>query len=275
MLNLGAVNLSQFKIWVFDLDGVIWRGDSVIPGAAAAVAALQARGCRAMFASNNSTRTPQYFADKLGKLGIRAAPADIVTSTTIAVSYLRAKFPGGGRIFIVGEAGLRAQLESAGFEVTQRNSGDLEDVIAVVAGLAREFCYADLARAQTYILSGALWVATNRDATFPVENGVLPGAGAVVAAIETASGQAPATMGKPQPTMLQQIVADAGLQFSEVVMVGDRLDTDIACAHRAGIASVWVATGVVGWETARAAQGEEKPDVLLNDLNELIARLDG
>ena len=274
MLNLGAVNLSQFKIWVFDLDGVIWRGDSIIAGAAAAVAALQARGCRAMFASNNSTRTPQYFADKLGKLGIQATPADIVTSTTVTASYLRARFPAGGRIYIVGEDGLRTQLESAGFEVTQRNSGDLEEVIAVVAGLAREFCYADLARAQTYILGGALFVATNRDATFPVENGVLPGAGAVISALETASGQTPATMGKPEPTMLRQIVADAGLQSDEVVMVGDRLDTDIACAHRAGIASVWVATGVVNWETARAAQGNEKADLLLNDLNELIARLD-
>ncbi len=268
------MNLSQFKIWVFDLDGVIWRGDSAIPGAAECVAALQKRGCRAMFASNNSTRTPQYFADKLGKLNIQATPTDIVTSTTVTVSYLRARFPDGGRIFIVGEAGLRAQLESAGFEVTQRNIGELEKVIAVVAGLAREFCYADLARAQTYILGGALFVATNRDATFPVENGVLPGAGAVISALETASCQTPATMGKPEPTMLLQIIKEAGLQPSEVVMVGDRLDTDIACAHRAGIASVWVATGVVNWETARAAQGEEKPDILLSDLNELIDRLE-
>ena len=268
------MNLSQVKIWVFDLDGVIWRGDRAIAGAVDAVAALQARGCRAMFASNNSTRTPQFFADKLRAMNINAAPADIITSTTVTISYLRQHFPDGGRVFIVGEAGLRAQLESAGFEVTQQTEGELETVIAVVAGLAREFRYADLARAQSYILGGATFIATNRDATFPVEGGVLPGAGAVVAAIETASGCAPATMGKPQPTMLTQIIEASGLRPEQVVMVGDRLDTDIACAHRAGIGSVWVATGVENWDNAQSARGEEKPDVLLNDLTELVNQLD-
>ena len=268
------MNLSQVKIWVFDLDGVIWRGNSAIEGAALAVAALQTRGCRAMFASNNSTRTPQFFADKLRALNIQAAPADIVTSTTVTVAYLRARFPNGGRVFIVGEDGLRAQLESAGFEVTQQTDAAEENVIAVVAGLAREFRYADLARAQSYILGGALFVATNRDATFPVEDGVLPGAGAVVAAIETASGQSPATMGKPEPTMLKQIIEESGLRPEQIAMVGDRLDTDIACAHRAGVGAVWVATGVADWPHARSAQGEEKPDMLFNDLTELVKQLD-
>ena len=272
--KLGAVNLSHIKVWVFDLDGVIWRGNSAIEGAAPAVAALQARGCRAMFASNNSTRTPQFFSDKLRQMDIQAAPADIVTSTTVTVAYLQKRFAHGGRIFIVGEAGLRAQLESAGFEVTQKTDGDLEDVIAVVVGLAREFCYADVARAQSYILGGALFIATNRDATFPIEGGVLPGAGAVVAAIETASGSVPATMGKPEPTMLRQIVEASKLQNDQVAMIGDRLDTDIACAHRAGVGSVWVATGVVNWETARAAQNEEKPNFLFNDLADLMNQLD-
>ena len=227
-----------------------------------------------MFASNNSTRAPQFFAEKLRAMNIEAAPEDIVTSTTVTVAHLKKQFPGGGRVFIVGEAGLRAQLESAGFEVTQRTEGTSEDVIAVVAGLAREFSYADLARAQAYILGGALFIVTNRDATFPVEGGVLPGAGAIVAALETASGTPPLTMGKPQPEMLRQIVEASGLAPAKIVMVGDRLDTDIACAHRAGIGSVWVATGVVTVETAMAATGEEKPDVLLGDLSELVRRLE-
>ena len=274
-MNFSQANLSRVTTWVFDLDGVIWRGDSAVEGAARAVAALQERGCRTLFASNNSTRTPQFFADKLAGMDIKAAPADIVTSTTVTVSHLKKQFSTGGRIFIVGEAGLRAQLEAAGFEVTQQTDGEPETVIAVVAGLARQFCYADLARAQRHILGGALFIATNRDATFPVEGGVLPGAGAVVAALETASGQTPLTMGKPEPAMLRQIVEDLGVQPAQVVMVGDRLDTDIACAHRAGIGSVWVATGVVTWEQARAAQGEEKPDVLLDNLSALVAQFEG
>ena len=266
--------MSDIQIWVFDLDGVIWRGDSAIEGAAACVAALQKRGCRAMFASNNSTRAPQFFSEKLAKMNIHAAPADIVTSTTVTVAHLRGRFADGGRVFVVGEAGLRAQLESVGFEVVPETESEDASVIAVVAGLAREFTYADLARAQHYILAGATFIATNRDATFPVENGVLPGAGAVIAAIETASGQVPLTMGKPEPEMLKQIVRASGLAPDQVAMVGDRLDTDIACAHRAGIGSVWVATGVVTRETAEAATGEEKPDVLLDDLAELIELLE-
>ena len=286
------MDISQIKTWVFDLDGVIWRGDSAITGAAECVSALQERGCRTLFASNNSTRAPHSFASKLSGMNIRAAPADIVTSTTVTVAYLRRRFPDGGRVFIVGEAGLRAQLEGAGFEVVQANqdgkagdagagdagagdagAGDAGAVIAVVAGLAREFCYADLARAQHHIFAGALFIATNRDATFPIEGGVLPGAGAIVAALETASGRAPLTMGKPEPAMLTQIVEDSGLPAAQTAMIGDRLDTDIACAHRAGTGSVWVATGVVTWEQARAATGEEKPDLLLADLTELTRQL--
>ena len=268
------VNLSRVKIWVFDLDGVIWLGESAIEGAAECVAALQKRGCRAMFASNNSTRTPDFFVEKLARMNIAATSADVLTSTTVTVAYLRKQFPNGGRIFIVGEAGLRAQLEAAGFEVTQNTAGEPENVVAVVAGLAREMTYADVARAQHYILGGAPFIATNRDATFPVEGGVLPGAGAIIAAIETASGVAPQTMGKPQPTMLRQILEQSGLSGDGVAMVGDRLDTDIACAHRAGVGSVWVATGVVTRAQAQSAQGEEKPDVLLDNLSELVRQLE-
>ena len=144
---------------------------------------------------------------------------------------------------------------------------------AVVAGLARAFSYADLARAQSHILGGALFVATNRDATFPVEGGVLPGAGAIVAALETASATAPLTMGKPEPAMLDYVREKFGLEAGEMAMIGDRLDTDIACAHRAGVGAIWVATGINSWEQARAARGEETPDLLLDDLPALVQRL--
>ena len=262
------------KIWVFDLDGVIWRGESAIEGAAACVAALQKRGCRTMFASNNSTRTPQHFVEKLAGMDISAVPADVLTSTTIAVAHLKRKFPDGGRIFIVGEAGLRAQLEAAGFEVTQQTDGEPKEVIAVVAGLARQFCYADLARAQHYILGGATYIATNRDSTFPVEGGVMPGAGSIVAAIDVAGGVVGQTMGKPEPTMLRQILDESGVDSDGVAMVGDRLDTDIACASRAGVRSVWVATGVTSRAQAQSAQGEEKPDLLFDNLSQLVRQLE-
>lgn len=272
--KFSRVNLSRVKIWVFDLDGVIWRGESAIEGAAPCIAALQKRGCRTMFASNNSTRTPQNFVEKLAGMSITAMSADVLTSTTVTVAHLKKQFPAGGRIFIVGEAGLRAQLEAAGFEVTQQTDGEPEKVIAVVAGLARQFCFADVARAQHYILGGATYIATNRDSTFPIEGGVMPGAGAIIAAIDVASGTIGQTMGKPEPTMLQQILNESGLPCDAVAMVGDRLDTDIACAHRAGVAGVWVATGAMTRAQAQSAQGEEIPDVLLDNLSELISQLE-
>ena len=262
------------KIWVFDLDGVIWRGESAIEGAPECIAALQKRGCRTMFASNNSTRTPQYFVEKLAGMNISATPADVVTSTVVTVAHLKKNFPDGGRIFIVGEAGLRVQLEAAGFEVTQKTDGAPEEVIAVVAGLSRQFCFADVARAQHYILGGATYIATNRDSTFPVEGGLMPGAGAIIAAIDVAGGQVGQTMGKPEPAMLQQILEETGLPGDAVAMVGDRLDTDIACASRAGVGSVWVATGAMTREQARHARGEEKPDLMLENLSELISQLE-
>ena len=273
------MTLSHITTWIFDLDGVIWRGNTAIAGAVQSVEALRARGGRCLFASNNSTRAPADFAVKLRELGIGAAPADVVTSTSATSAFLRHKFPAGARIFVVGEAGLVHQLRLAGFEVAEAaHTGDARaDAFradAVVVGLAREFTYRDLALAQQHLLSGALFIATNRDATFPVEGGLKPGAGAIVAAVATASGQSPLTMGKPEPALLDQIREDLGLRADEMAMVGDRLDTDIACAHRAGIGAIWVATGVVGWEQARQAQGEDKPDLLLHDLNQLVAMLD-
>ena len=272
--KFSAVNLSLVKIWVFDLDGVIWRGASAVEGAVAAVAALQKRGCRTMFASNNSTQTLDHFVEKLAGIGITATPADIVTSATVTVAHLKQIFPHRGRIFIVGEAGLRAQLQVAGFEVTQQTDGEPEEVIAVVAGLSRQFGYADVARAQHYILGGATYLATNRDSTFPVEGGLMPGAGAIIASIDVASGTIGQTMGKPEPAMLRQITQQSGLQASDVAMVGDRLDTDIACAHRAGVGSVWVATGAMTRAQAQAAQGEQKPDFMFDNLSELVSRLE-
>ena len=265
------MNLSQISAFVFDLDGVIWRGQSAIAGAAPSLKWLRARGKRCAFASNNSTRAPAQFAEKLAQMGIEAAPAEVVTSTSATIAYLRAHFARGARVGIVGEAGLRAQLENGGFDVVEATGA----VEAVVAGLARAFTYADLARAQRQILDGAAFIATNRDATFPVEDGVKPGAGAIVAAIETASGRAPLTMGKPEPAMLLQVMRDFGLEAHQIALIGDRLDTDIACAHRAGMGAIWVATGVNSWEQARAAQGEQKPDLLLEDLPALVEMLEG
>lgn len=266
--------LQGVSTWIFDLDGVIWRGESPIEGAAATVEALRARGHRCLFATNNSARAPMWFIERLQKMGIHAALEDVVTSATATTFYIQTHFS-SPRVFVVGEDGIQHLLREIGAQVfTIETVNQTEEVEVVVAGIDRSFNYEKLKLAQAFILRGAKFIATNRDATFPVEGGVVPGAGSIVAAIAVASGVEPLSMGKPEPAMLLGILERFGLKPEQAVMIGDRLDTDIACGARAGIGTVLIGTGVTPLETARLATGELKPDLMFSDLPEMLAALD-
>lgn len=266
------MNFSALTTLVFDLDGVIWRGQTAITGAPQAVEKWRAAGRRALFATNNSSRSPLYFAEKLQKIGIDAAPTDVVTSSSIAALYLKKRFPHGFSAYIVGESGIAEAIESVGGRAFAPDENP-ETADCVVAGIDRQFSYARLHRAQQLILRGAHFVATNCDATFPLENGVAPGAGSIVAAIQTASGVSPVVAGKPEPLGLQLILQEHGLRPEQAAMVGDRLDTDIACAHRAGIVAIYVATGITTWEEAQNAEGELRPHACFGDVAELVNQI--
>jgi len=255
---------------IFDLDGVIWRGEAPVPGASDSVASLRASGVRCLFATNNSSRPPLFYAQKLGAMGIDAAPDAIVTSSSATALHLSKHLPPGFSAYVVGEAGIALALQSIGAVLVDENA---EKADCVVAGIDRDFHYSKLRAAQKFLLGGAQFIATNRDATFPVEGGVLPGAGSIVAAIATASGTEPLSMGKPEPAMLLTILEDYGLTPTQAAMIGDRLDTDIACANRAGIGAIFVATGVTPMELARQAKGEMRPDAFFEDLPALVAAL--
>jgi len=262
--------LARVSTWIFDLDGVIWRGESPIKGAAASVERLRQMGKRPLFATNNSSRAPEYFAQRLQAMNINAAPEDVVTSATATAFYVRSHWP-RARVFVVGEEGVQTLLREAGAQVvTIEDAHETQSVDLVVAGIDRSFTYEKLRLAQKFILSGAKFIATNRDATFPVEGGVVPGAGSIVAAIECASGVVPLSMGKPEPAMLLGILERFGLRPDEAAIVGDRLDTDIACGARAGIGTVCVGTGVTSLEVAQKARGELKADLLFADLPALL-----
>ena len=262
--------LARVSTWIFDLDGVIWRGESPIKGAAASVERLRQMGKRPLFATNNSSRAPEYFAQRLQAMNINAAPEDVVTSATATAFYVRSHWP-HARVFVVGEEGVQTLLRKAGAQVvTIEDAHETQSVDLVVAGIDRSFTYEKLRLAQKFILSGAKFIATNRDATFPVEGGVVPGAGSIVAAIECASGVVPLSMGKPEPAMLLGILERFGLRPDEAAIVGDRLDTDIACGARAGIGTVCVGTGVTSLEVAQKARGELKADLLFADLPALL-----
>ncbi|HEX8237184.1 MAG TPA: phosphoglycolate/pyridoxal phosphate family phosphatase [Abditibacteriaceae bacterium] len=273
-------DISRLSALIFDLDGVIWRGNMPVPGAVESVARLRAAGKRCFYCTNNSRKAPADFVAALAGMGIEAEEEEIMTSSSATALYLSQQLTGDFSAYVVGEDGLTAALRKVGARIVsdreaESNGDNWSDfpVDCVVAGIDRHFTYDKLRLAQRFILNGARFVATNRDSTFPVANGVVPGAGSIVSAIETASGISPVTIGKPQPLMMHLLLQKFSLAPDETAMIGDRLDTDIIAAHRAGIGALYVATGVNTLEEAQRARGDLKPDVLLDDLPALCTLL--
>jgi 4-nitrophenyl phosphatase len=265
-MSLGAVTTL-----VFDLDGVVWRGNSPIEGAVEAIMQLKASGKRCLYCTNNSSQTPAAFVEKLAGMGVEAVEDDIITSSTATALYLSAQYTGPFLAYVIGGEGVHSAIQKIGARIVyDRDIDDTTNVDCVVAGIDRSFTYDKLNTAQRLIRSGALFVATNRDATYPVEHGVIPGAGSIVASIETASGTTPVTIGKPRPVMVQLIQQKYKLQPQEIAFIGDRLDTDVVCARRAGVTAILVLTGVTTLAQARRAKGELRPDAVFPDLPSLV-----
>lgn len=272
--ELNALDVKALQNFIFDLDGVIWRGHTPIEGAVESVAQLRVMGRRCFYCTNNSSLSQEQFAARLRGIGIELSPEEVINSSWATARYLAREYGGAFTAFIVGEEGIASALREAGATIiseAEAENGALAD--CVVAGIDRSFTYPKLRAAQQQILKGARFVATNRDSTFPVENGVVPGAGSLVAAVATASGTEPFTVGKPAPLMLQLCVEQFGLNPSQTAMIGDRLDTDIACAHRAGLPAILVTTGVTSRLGGETATGEEKPDAIFDDLPALCRAL--
>jgi phosphoglycolate/pyridoxal phosphate phosphatase family enzyme len=263
-------------VFVFDLDGVLYRGDEIVAGAPEALARLRARGAavRLFFLTNNSSQTRRTYVDKLTRMGMPCTEDEIVTSASATAAYIADNYaPLSGRTaYVVGGAGIADELSRIG--VTARLPRDSavpdERFDFVIAGLDRDFNYATLERAQQAILDGAAFIATNRDGQFPLEGGrVIPGGGTMVAAIEASTDVKPAVIGKPEPLGLQTILRRAGCAPGEAVMIGDRLDTDVLCGNRIGVPTVLVLTGVTDLATARAATGDTRPGRIIESLNDL------
>ncbi|MGF1617376.1 MAG: HAD-IIA family hydrolase [Acidimicrobiia bacterium] len=220
---------------ICDLDGVVYRGSEALPGAAAAVERLVASGFRIVFVTNNSSRTEIQVADKLeAVVGHRPDIDDIVTSARAALALV----PEGASCLVVGGDGIREAIDSAGFSVT----GSSDEADCVIVGLDRGFDYQRMDVASRAIRSGAVFVATNVDPTFPAEQSIMPGAGAIVAALQTASGVTPLVAGKPEKP-IRDLIRSRGVEDAWVI--GDRPDTDIAMAEAEdGWTSILVLTGV-------------------------------
>jgi NagD protein len=250
--------------YAFDLDGTIYLGEALLPGAAETVAALRAARRPIVFISNNPLRTREDYAATLTRLGITATPEDVVNSSHVLVRHLLATAP-RARLFVIGETSLRDELRRAGLTL----SDDPDAIDIVVASFDRTFDYRKLQIAFDAIRAGARFIATNRDAYCPTPGGGLPDCAAVIAAVEACTGHAvEEVVGKPSPIMARALSERLGVAPHETVITGDRLETDVAMGQAGGMVTALVLTGVTSEAAALAA--EPAPDFLLRSIDELV-----
>jgi 4-nitrophenyl phosphatase len=284
-----------------DLDGVVYRGDVVLPGAREALEDVIARGLDLRYVTNNSTAHRETVSGRLANMGLPAGADRVFTSGYVAARWLREQLPEGSSVMVMGEDGLLREIREAGFDAFcvaddrlgagpsgigprpaespatgPPGASAVESPRAVVVGMDRSISFETLARAQAAVRNGALFVATNPDPTFPTPDGLVPGAGAMVAAVATAAEAEPVFMGKPALALAEILSSVTGIPAEKTLFVGDRLSTDIAMGNKAGMTTALVFTGVTSeadLEGARA-RGDVVPDHVLSDLGEFPSLLD-
>ena len=250
---------------ILDMDGVLWHDSDPIGDLPAIFAEINRRNLRVVFATNNATKTIDQFVRKLASFGVQAEPWQVVTSATATAHLLKQQHPQGGTVYVVGEAGLIQILAEAGFRHSSQNP------LAVVVGMDRHLTYEKLKQATLLIRSGVPFIGTNPDKTFPTPKGLVPGTGAVLAALEAASDTPPQVIGKPSPLMYRFALERLDTTPEETLIVGDRLETDIAGAQALGSPCALVLSGVTTREQAAAWQ--PAPEMIAENLAAVIRSL--
>lgn len=262
-----------------DLDGVVYRGEEACPGAVEGLQRARDAGVDVLFMTNNASRTPEVVARQLTALGVRAEEDEILTASQVAAQVLREEHPellGSVPVLAVGGEGVAHALRAAGFEVTTPEAvaaaaadGGPPGLGAVVQGYGPDLGIVDLTEAAYAVRAGTPWFATNDDATLPTARGLAPGNGSLVAAVAHATGHRPSVVGKPHRSAYTVGLERLGHRREQTLMVGDRLDTDIAGARAAGLPSALVLTGVSGRDEAERAPEEQRPDHVVSTLVDL------
>jgi phosphoglycolate/pyridoxal phosphate phosphatase family enzyme len=257
-----AVRL-PYRGWLFDLDGTVYVGERLVPGAAELIAGLRADGRRVAFLSNKPLETRADYARKLSRLGVPAEPDEVINSSLVLARHLRTLDP-GAPVFVIGEAPMRAEMQAHGFEVR-----DDARVRWVVIAFDRTFTYAKLDTALQAVKGGARLIATNPDRTCPVEGGEIPDCAGMIAAVEAVTDRrVEVIVGKPSPITLEVALAALGVPAAESVIVGDRIETDIVMGRRYGLATVLVLSGVTRPDDPRIAS--LAPDHVVRSVAELL-----
>ena len=250
--------LKNLRALVIDADGVLWRGSEPLPGVANFFDFLRSHKIDFIIATNNSARPATEVVGKMERMGVKLGVDAVLTSSQATALYLPRIAPNAKRIFVIGGEGITTALIEAGYELVEK------DADAVVAGIDMALTYNKLSQATREIRRGAIFVGTNGDKTFPSEDGIIPGAGSILAALEAASGVSPTIVGKPERTMFDIAVEQMRATPQTTATLGDRLDTDIAGGQRAGLASILVMTGVTTPEVLD--KSTIRPDFIFADL---------
>ncbi len=254
------------------MDGVLWRGETAMPGLVEFFDTLDKLDMGYLMATNNATKTAEQFANKLNSFGLNIAADRVLTSAEATAAYLQPQYASGTAAYVIGASGLHSAMKANGFEVL--TAADIEEGARsplVVLGFTPQVTYKELAMGALLVDNGADFVGTNPDPSLPTERGPIPGAGALLAVISTATGVQPQTIGKPGPIMFEHALERLGSQKSDTAMVGDRLTTDIAGAKAAGLWAILVLSGIAG--AGDIDEAVYKPDFVFTDITELSAEL--
>lgn len=257
---------STIKALILDMDGVIWKGDAPIGDLPATFRRIRERGLKFVFATNNGTKTPEEYQKKLADLGVDVNPEQVVTSALGIAFLLAQKHPRGTKIFMIGEDGIRVALEEKGFEVLGVERAP--EAQAVVMGIDRGINFQKIAEATLLVRAGVPFYTTNTDRTFPTPRGEIPGSGSWLAVVISATGVQPTVAGKPFPYLMELALERLGTSKQETLVVGDRLETDIAAGQAVGCPTAFVLSGV-----STRAEGEAwkpAPTLVADSLEELV-----
>lgn len=250
------------KALILDLDGVIWKGDQAIGDLPRIFDRMRELNLRFTLATNNSTRSIDQYVDRMRQFGVEIIPEQVVNSAMATARRLASHFPQGGPVYIVGENGIHAAMAEYGFQHSENKP------LAVIVGMDRGLTFEKLRKAALFIRSGAAFYGTNPDRTFPTPEGLIPGAGSVIALVQVATDVEPIFGGKPFPAMFEIALQRMGVTAQETLAVGDRLDTDILGGQNAGCRSAVVLSGVTSLEQAQTWR--PTPDIIAPDLSTIL-----
>jgi 4-nitrophenyl phosphatase len=253
-------SLADITHLIIDMDGVLYHGDRAMPMLCEFFEFLRERSIGFILATNNSTRTPQEYADKLARMGVQVSPAEVLHSGQAAARFLAREYPRGTRVHVFGMPSLKQAMTDAGFVLADDN------VQLVIASMDRDITYEKLKRATLLIRGGARFISTNLDPTNPSEEGLIPGTGTMVVALETASGTKSTPIGKPEPTMYELAMEQMGARPETTAAIGDRVDTDILGGKRAGLITICVLSG----SSDRAEAEAVETDMIFDDIAHLL-----